>query len=128
MDRAATSGRRLRTSVAGARRLAVLAVCLVAVLSGATSVRASLTGTSLGFNGSLAVDPVGHHVFATGHSGTTSIVVLDFSGNIVKTITGEQGASGMALDTATHTLYVALADVGAISEIDTTTLTEKARF
>jgi hypothetical protein len=90
---------------------------------------ASISGTLLPFaDASLAVDPAGQHVFAAGGPGNSSIVVLDFSGNIVSTITGEQGASGMTVDEATHTLYAALADAGAISEIDTTTLTETARF
>ncbi len=85
--------------------------------------------TSLPFtNASLAVDPAGQHVFAAGGPGNSSVVVLDYDGNIVTTITGEQGASGMTLDMATHTLYVALADANAISEIDTQMLTETARF
>jgi hypothetical protein len=124
---------RLLRSVVGVRRLAVLAACLVVVLSGATSIsRAStaVSGTSLPFtSGSswLAVDPVNHHVFVSGGAGNTSVVVLDFDGNIVKTITGESGASGLAINTATHTLYVALHDVGQLALIDTNTLTETSR-
>ena len=76
----------------------------------------------------MAVDPVGQHVFVAASEGTSSIYVLDFDGNLVKTITGEQGASGMAVDTATHTLYVADYDATAVAEIDTQTLTETARF
>jgi DNA-binding beta-propeller fold protein YncE len=79
---------------------------------------------------SIAVDPVGQHVFVSGGANSTCIVVLDFDGGIVGTITGEDGAAGMALDTSTHTLYVALSGItsDAISEIDTTTLTERDRF
>jgi DNA-binding beta-propeller fold protein YncE len=76
----------------------------------------------------LAVDPVYDHVFVSGGPGTSSIVVLDFSGDIVATITGEPGASQMAVDPATHALYVALHDSNAISEINTQTLSETARF
>lgn len=76
----------------------------------------------------LAVDPVGHHVFVAAGQGTSAVYVLDFNGNLVKTITGEPGASGMVVDTATHTLYVADYDATAIAEIDTQTLTETSRI
>lgn len=114
--------------VASVRRLTVLVVCVFALLLGAASpTRADLAATKLPFSspGGIVVDPVGQHVFVSGGS---SVVVLDFQGNIVKTITGEDGASQMALDSATHTLYVALRDANAISEIDTQTLTETTRF
>jgi len=114
------------------RRLGVLAACLVVVSSGAASAsRTAVGGTPLPFSTGvswLAVDPVGHHVFVSGGVGTSSIAVLDFAGNIVKTITGESGASGLVVNTANHTLYAALQDTGQIAEIDTTTLTETARF
>jgi hypothetical protein len=116
------------------RMLVVTGLALSIVLSASGLVAQAapgpaVTGTQLPFSdASLAVDPVGQHVFAAGGPGNSSIVVLDFNGNVVTTITGEQGASGMALDPANHTLYVALADANAISEIDTTTLTETARF
>jgi hypothetical protein len=76
----------------------------------------------------LAVDPATQHVFVSGGPGNSSIVVLDFSGAVVGTIGGEPGASQMALDTATHTLYVALHDADAIAAINTQTLTETSRF
>ena len=104
----------------------------MALLVGAASpTRADVT-TQLPFSNDsdtwLAVDPVGQHVFVSGGPGTSSIVVLDFNGNIVKTITGEPGASQMAVSLTTNALYVALHDATAISEIDTETLTETARF
>jgi len=114
-------------------RIAILLLCGVALLAGpAASARADST-TQLPFaNGSasptIVVDPGGKHVFVSGGAGNSSIVVLNYAGQIVKTITGEGGASGMALDSATHTLYVALHDATAISEIDTQTLTETKRF
>jgi hypothetical protein len=113
------------------RYLAVVLICALALLVGAASpARADVITTELPFTSSsdMVVDPVGKHVFVSGGPGASSIVVLDFSGNIVKTITGEDGASQMALDSATHTLYVALHDANAISEIDTTTLAETTRF
>ena len=110
---------------------AVIVVLTVLLLGPAGTAQANST-TQLPFsnqNGAwLAVDPAGGHVFVSGGPGTSSIVVLDYTGAIVKTITGEGGASQMALNPATHTLYVALHDSTAISEIDTQTLAETRRF
>ena len=114
------------------RRVTILIVSLaLLVLGPAASAQAGAT-TQLPFtNGGgawLAVDPSGGHVFVSGGPGTSSIVVLNYAGQIVKTITGENGASQMAVDAATHRLYVALHDATAISEINTQTLTETTRF
>lgn len=112
----------------------LLAVALVALSSGFSSSARADTTTLLPFSSSsagniwLAVDDAHQHVFVSGGPATSSIVVLDYAGNIVKTITGEGGASEMALDPSTHTLYVALHDATAISKIDTATLTETGRF
>src|SRR5215471_3122137 len=113
-------------------RLAVLLLCVVLLFAGSVRAAQADTVTPLPFYKAgtwLAVDPVGQHVFVSDGPDTSSILVLDYNGNIVKTINGEDGASEMALDSATHTLYVALDnDVPAISEIDTQTLTETKRF
>jgi hypothetical protein len=113
-------------------RLAIFLVCLVALLVGPAATAHADATTQLPFantNGAwLAVDPSGQHVFVSGGAGTSSIVVLNYSGQIVNTITGEGGASQMAVDTANHTLYVALHDQTAISEINTQTLIETKRF
>jgi DNA-binding beta-propeller fold protein YncE len=76
------------------------------------------------------VDPVGQHVFVSdGQGGYSSIVVLDFDGSIVKTISVD-GAAGMAIDSSTHTLYVGSAGITSdtMTEIDTTTLTVTGSF
>jgi DNA-binding beta-propeller fold protein YncE len=90
-------------------RIAIVFLCAAAVFVGPAAAAQAGTSTQLPFGPSnetwLAVDPVGQHVFVSGGRGTSSIVVLDFNGNIVKTITGEPGASQMAVDPATHTLY-----------------------
>jgi hypothetical protein len=111
-------------------RFAIVFLCLAVLMLGPASTAQADTATQLPFThgGWLAVDPAGGHVFVSGGSGTSSIVVLNYSGAIVKTITGEGGASQMALNPATHTLYVALRDATAISEINTQTLTETTRF
>jgi len=79
--------------------------------------------TDLGVSnfGRILVDPATSHVFVSS-PGSGAVVVADFNGNIVKTITGEAGADAMALSGST--LYVALTTAGSIDRIDTTTLKE----
>jgi hypothetical protein len=113
------------------RGLAVLAVCAGVVLGGTASPARADSLTQLPSSivePSMVVDSVGQHVFISGGPTQSAIVVLDFSGAIVATITGEPGASQMAVDTATHTLYVALYGADAIGAIDTQTLAETSRF
>lgn len=76
----------------------------------------------------MIVDPEHGRLYVTGGSGNSSIVVLDFTGSVVTTISGQSGAAGMALDQATSRLYVALFGANSISVIDTDTLTEVTRF
>jgi YVTN family beta-propeller protein len=76
----------------------------------------------------IAVDAAAGYVFATGGSGTSGVVVRDLSGKAVKTIAGESGADGLVVSPDGATVYVALRDDSAISAIDTTSLTESARY
>lgn len=76
----------------------------------------------------MAVDEANGHVFVSGGPGYSSVVVLDFDGNVVTTIGDQPGASALALDSASGILYVALQDSNAISKIDTTTLAEVGRL
>jgi hypothetical protein len=124
-------GSRRRLRFVFARGSAVVVLGLVAMLGGSASpaLADSVTQLPSGINDPwMTVDPAGQHVFVSSGIGGSSIVVLNFDGSIAATITGEQGASQMALDSATHTLYVALYNSSAISEIDTQTLTETTRF
>lgn len=85
----------------------------------------SRAGTDLPLAGfhDIVVDPIHRHVFITGTPvQNSSVVVVDFDGNIIARITGLFGASGMALDTAASRLYVALNTANSIAVIDTTTL------
>jgi hypothetical protein len=111
------------------RGLAALIAALAVAAAACPAALASST-TQLPFPGAagIAVDGVHEHVFISGGAGTSSVVVLDFDGAIVTTITGQQGASGLVVDESSGTLYVALRDGTAISKIDTTTLTETSRF
>ena len=113
------------------RGVAAVALCVGAVLVGSASpaLAGSLTQLPSTITApTMVVDPVGQHIFVSGGPDQSVIVVLDFDGTIVKTITGEPGATAMALNPGTHDLYVALNAADAISEIDTQTLTETSRF
>jgi hypothetical protein len=72
--------------------------------------------------GDMVVDDAHRHVFVSGGGGSSSVFVLDYDGNLVETITGLSWPVGMALDTATSTLYVALNGGSGIAKIDTATL------
>ena len=120
-------------------RRAMLACTLVAglILSPANA-QANQTGVVLrpirtklplvGFN-MMLTDHAHRQVFVTGTpTANSSMVVLDYRGNILKEIEGLFGASGMALDRKNHILYVALNTAAAIAAIDTDTLTETNRW
>ncbi|HEX4491054.1 MAG TPA: choice-of-anchor D domain-containing protein [Acidimicrobiia bacterium] len=64
------------------------------------------------------VDAASKHVFVSLYD-TSKVAVLDFSGNLVHTISGEAGARGLAV--VGTTLYVAAATAGAIDTFDTGT-------
>ncbi|MFC9428316.1 YncE family protein [Streptomyces sp. NPDC056987] len=75
----------------------------------------------------IVVDDVNDHVFISDPSGS-SVVVTDYAGQVVKQITSENGAAGLAVSADSSTVYVALPSADAISAIDTGTLTEKNRY
>jgi hypothetical protein len=108
--------------------LAATGAVVAAVIVCATATASSVTRLPFAGGGWMAVDGTHSHVFVSGGAGTSSIVVLDFSGTIVATIAGQQGASGLVVDEANGILYAALRDGTAISKIDTTTLAEVGRM
>jgi len=69
--------------------------------------------------GHMVVDPKTKHVFISSPE-AGAIVVLDYSANILGTISNEAGADGMVVSGTS--LYVALTTSGAIDEISTTQL------
>ncbi len=73
--------------------------------------------------GDMVVDDAHGHVFVSGGGDSSAVFVLDYEGNRVKTISGLSWPVGMALDSSTSTLYVALNGGSAITVIDTQTLT-----
>src|SRR5947209_2723581 len=76
----------------------------------------------------MLLDPVHQHLFFTSGSGSTSILVTDYSGQTVATIGNEPGATGLALSSDGSTVYAALADGDAVSAISTSTLAETVRY
>nr|WP_285554824.1 hypothetical protein [Streptomyces hygroscopicus] len=88
------------------------------------------TGTVLPMAGfdSLIVDPVHDRLFLSGGSTDDKILVTDLSGAAIGKIADEPGATKLALSPDSSTLYALLPGQGAISAIDTTTLSEVARY
>ncbi len=70
--------------------------------------------------GRVLADPHNCHVFVSSPAGN-AVVVVDYSGRVVKTFSDEYGADAMVIDGST--LYVALTTSGSIDVIDTQTLT-----
>ena len=86
------------------------ALCAAAVLSATGAIGASaqtVPGTRLSLTnfGYMANDAAHGHVFITGGSSDSSIIVRNVDGSAVTTITGESGAGGMVVKDGT--LYVA---------------------
>ncbi|MFL6077089.1 MAG: hypothetical protein ACJ73S_27155 [Mycobacteriales bacterium] len=110
--------------------LCLLAAGVLAAGLPAAAPPANANDPSLGLPdfGAIAVDQTHRHVFVTGGPSANSIVVTNLSGDVVKRIDGEFGATGLVLGADGGTLYAALAGGDAIAAIDTTTLTETARY
>ncbi|MFJ5305378.1 YncE family protein [Streptomyces sp. NPDC088350] len=110
----------------------------ISLVAGLTTAAVGLTGPAaradstaalpLSHYAHLLVDTAHQHLFFSQGAGSADIVVTDLAGNPVTTLTGEQGATGLALSPDGGTLYAALADGDAVAAIDTATLTESARY
>jgi hypothetical protein len=116
-------------AVAGAAA-AVTATKTAAVTVAKTADSAAATATlPLADYYQMAVDSVHDHLFfSQGSSGSNSILVTDFSGNTVATITGQTGVMGITLSPDGSTLYAALAGVDEVTAISTTTLQQVAVY
>jgi sugar lactone lactonase YvrE len=112
-----------------AERAALAAALGLSLLVFGTTTAAADTSTSLPISsyGDIAVDGAHQQVFLSDPSGG-DVLVTDYTGQVVKQISGETGASGLALSSDSRTLYVALTGAGAIATIDTATLQETARY
>ena len=102
---------------------ASLGVVLAPVAQAASAVALPITQYS-----HMLVDPGHQHLFFTSGSGSSSILVTDYSGQTVAIIPNEPDATGLALSSDGSTVYAALPGANAISAISTSTLTETARY
>jgi hypothetical protein len=111
---------------------AFAAVAGVAISAGvpASAAQAATTAVTLPIAkySQILVDPAHQHLFFTSGSGSTSILVTDYSGQTVATIPNEPGATGLALSPDGSTVYAALSAGDAISAVSTGTLAETARY
>ncbi|MGD0242247.1 MAG: hypothetical protein ABSB59_18230 [Streptosporangiaceae bacterium] len=119
---------RFKQSVTAA--FAVAAGVAISVGAPATSAHAATTVVTLPITSysHMLVDSAHKHLFITSGSGSTSILVTDYSGQTVATIGNEPGATGLALSPDGSTVYAALAAGDAVSAISTSTLAETARY
>jgi len=124
--------KRFLMTVATAGAAGVVAVAGLAASAGwqATPAQAATGQVQLPIStySHMLIDPGHRHIFFTGGSSSTSILVTDYSGNTVATIPNEAGATGLALSSDGSTVYAALAGGNAISAISTSTLTETTRY
>ena len=120
----------MRFKRAIAATLAAVAGAAIPAVVTATSANAAITVVTLPITNysHMLIDPAHQHLFITSGSGSTSILVTNYSGQTVATIGNEPGASGLALSPDGSTVYAALADGDAVSAISTATLTETARY
>jgi hypothetical protein len=114
--------------------MASIATAFVALIGAAGAVGVSAdtahadTATNLPIKSYAHMAVADGHVFFSGGGGSNGILVTDYDGNIVTTITGEPGANGMAVSADGNTVYVALSNGDAVAAIDATTMTETARY
>jgi hypothetical protein len=77
----------------------------------------------------MVVDSVHDHLFfSQGSTSKNSILVTDFSGNAVATITGQTAVMGIALSPDGSTLYAALSGAHAVTAISTAKLQQTASY
>lgn len=97
-----------------------------AATAGSSGITATLPLTSYY---QMAVDSVHDHLFfSQGSSGDNSILVTDFSGNTVATITGQTGVMGITISPDGSTLYAALSGADEVTAISTATLQQVAVY
>jgi hypothetical protein len=96
-----------------------------------SNAHADTTGIALpiGSYYQMAVDSVHDHLFfSQGSTSKNSILVTDFAGNTVTSITGQTGVKGITLSPNGSTLYAALSGAHAVTAISTATLTQTASY
>ncbi|MFF7359571.1 YncE family protein [Streptomyces sp. NPDC008125] len=108
-----------------------LALLLLSMAGAATPVSATPGPTStvlpITWHADMAVDAV-HHRLYIADIVTSSVLVTDFDGTVLKTLTNKPGAADLALSPDSRTLYVALSGGDAIAAVDTGTYRERSRY
>ncbi|MER6346262.1 YncE family protein [Streptomyces sp. NPDC001595] len=115
--------------------LGALLLTLLALLGGAPGAAAAPAATAnttttalpVSWHADTAVDAV-HQRLYIADIVTGSIVVTDFDGRVLRTLTGLPGAADLVLSPDARTLYVALSRGDAIAAVDTATYRTKARY
>ena len=88
----------------------------------------TVTGLDLTTFAQMAVDTAHQQVFIAGGPTSNTIEVRGFDGTLKGKVTGQTGASGVAVSPDGSAVYAALNGVDSVSRISTTTLTETARY
>ncbi|MFI7647004.1 hypothetical protein ACIBTZ_13110 [Micromonospora sp. NPDC049460] len=101
---------------------------VVAPMGSGTAYADGAVGLGIDTYAEMVVDSARGRLFFSQGRERSGVRLTDLSGGSQRTIPNLPGASGMALSPDGSTLYVALADVGAVAAIDTTTLTETRRY
>jgi hypothetical protein len=98
--------------------------------SSGTDVLIQLPGFAPDFRfGDILVDQAHGHVYLTGGTGTSDLVITDLDGGNVRTLTGiAPGAAGMALSPDGTELYIAASDADWLRIVDTTTFALSGQF
>ncbi len=76
----------------------------------------------------IAVDHRHRRVFLTSGTGHDTVLVTDLDGNLVTTLTGLPGATGMAVGCQDSSVWIALADARQIVELDPVKLSVMRRI
>ncbi|MFF5044787.1 YncE family protein [Streptomyces nigra] len=85
------------------------------------------TALPISYHADMAVDDV-HRRLYIADIVTSSVLVTDFDGRLLRTLKNKPGAADLVLSRDSRTLYVALSGGDAIAAIDTGTYREKARY
>lgn len=116
--------RRTLAALAGS----ALAVAGLAAVAAPARAADGVTALNLTTFAQMAVDTVHQQVFVAGGGTSNSVEVRGFDGSLKGTVTGQTGASGLAVSPDGSAVYAALDGTGSVSRISTTTLTETARY
>ncbi|MFJ6199827.1 YncE family protein [Micromonospora sp. NPDC092111] len=101
---------------------------VVSPLGSGVAYAESTVGLGIETYSAMVVDPAHGRLFFSPGRGGAGVRVTDLSGGSQTTIPGLPDAHGMVLSPDGSTLHVALREAGAVAAIDTTTLTETARY